>query len=49
MQAFGRDMAVFAFEQQARQGNPLAGGAQTGLAKASGEVGAGTGHCDAHM
>jgi hypothetical protein len=49
MQAFGRDMAVLALEQQARQRHPLPGGAQTGLAQADREVGAGTGHCDAHM
>jgi hypothetical protein len=42
-------MSVVALEQQARQRHPLAGGAQTGLAQAGREVGAGTGHCHAHM
>jgi hypothetical protein len=42
-------MAVFALEQQTRKRNPLAGRAQTGLAQAGREVGAGSGHCDAHM
>ena len=41
MQAFGRDMAVFALEQQARQRHPLAGRAQAGLAQAGREVRAG--------
>lgn len=49
MQALSRDVPMPGLEQQPRQRNPLAGRTQTGLAKASGEIEAGTGHCDTHM
>ena len=44
MQAFRRDMAMFALEQQARQSHPLAGRAQAGRAQAGGKIGTGSGH-----
>jgi hypothetical protein len=43
MQALGRDMAVTAAEQDARQGDPLAGRAQASGAQVGRKIGLGGG------